>query len=54
VTFVLERLVIFPQTVVITPSDVPEIRLDAVMLAVIVIVLIVFGVQRSKPPAKKK
>jgi hypothetical protein len=54
VTFVLEQLVIFPQTMVITQSEVPEIRLDAVMLAVIVIVLIVFGVQRSKPPAKKK
>lgn len=54
VTFVLERLVRFPQTVTIEPSEVPEIRLDAVMLAVIVIVLIVFGVQRSKPPAKKK
>ncbi len=54
VTFVLQRLVIFPQTVVITPSEVPTVRVDAVMLAVIVIVLIVFGVQRSKPPAKKK
>ncbi len=54
VTFVLERLVVFPQNVVITPSEVPEIRLDAVMLVVIIIVLIVFGVQRSKPPAKKK
>lgn len=54
VTFVLERLVVFPQTVQITPSEVPEIRLDAVMLVVIIIVLIVFGVQRSKPPAKKK
>ena len=54
VTFVLERVMTFPQTVTIEPSEVPEIRLDAVMLAVIVIVLIVFGVQRSKPPAKKK
>ncbi|CAG0935093.1 hypothetical protein TFLX_03918 [Thermoflexales bacterium] len=54
VTFVLDKLVRFPQTVMIEPSEVPEIRLDAVMLAIIVIVLIVFGVQRSKPPAKKK
>lgn len=54
VNFVLDKLIRFPQTVMIEASEVPAIRLDAVMLAVIVIVLIVFGVQRSKPPSKKK
>jgi len=40
--------------VVIEPSDVPRVDVNAVLLVMVLLVLIVFGVQRSKPPAKKK
>lgn len=53
VTFVLDRHVIFPLPVVIEPSDVPQIRVDAPLLVLIILVLIVFGVGRAKPAKKK-
>jgi putative flippase GtrA len=51
--FVLDRLFTFPQTVEITPSDIPPINVNATVLVAVVLVLVVFGIQRSKPPAKK-
>ena len=51
--FVLDRLFTFPQTVEITPSDIPPISVNATVLVAVVLVLVVFGIQRSKPPAKK-
>ena len=53
VTFVLERLVKFPQTVVIEPSQIPQVKVDANVLIVVVLVLIVFGYGRTKTPKKK-
>ena len=53
-TFVIGRHVTFPQALVIQPSDTPPIAVDAPLLVAIIIVLIVFGMQRSKAPAKKK
>ncbi len=52
-TFVLEHLVQFPP-VVIEQGAVPDIKVNAVLLVAVLVVLIVFGVKRSKPPAKKK
>jgi hypothetical protein len=54
VTFVLDRHITFPQQIEIQQSTVPQITVDAPLLVAIVIVLIVFGIQRSKAPAKKK
>lgn len=54
VTFVLTRVMQFPQQIVIEPSEVQPINVDSFLLIALVLVLIVFGVQRSKPPAKKK
>ena len=54
VTFVVTRIMQFPQEITIQPSEVPTISVDAFLLIALVLVLIVFGVQRSKPPAKKK
>jgi hypothetical protein len=54
ITFVIDRHVAFPQALVIQPSTVPQISVDAPLLVAIVMVLIVFGIQRSKAPAKKK
>ena len=51
--FVLDRLFTFPQTVEIAPSDIPPINVNATVLVAVVLVLVVFGIQRSKPPAKK-
>ena len=51
--FVLDRVFTFPQTVEITPSDIPPINVNATVLVAVVLVLVVFGIQRSKPPAKK-
>lgn len=53
VTFVLERLVDFPQTVVIEPSQIPQVKVDANVLIVVVMVLIVFGYGRTKASKKK-
>ena len=53
-TFVIDRHVTFPQALVIVPSAPPQISIDASLLVAIVVVLIIFGRQRSKAPAKKK
>jgi hypothetical protein len=54
ITFVIDRHIVFPQAIKIEPSTVPPITLNAPLLVAIVFVLIVFGLQRSKAPAKKK
>jgi len=51
--FVIDRLFTFPQTVEIAESEFPPISVNATLLVAVVLVLVVFGVQRSKPPAKK-
>jgi hypothetical protein len=53
--FVLDRIFSFPNTqfVEITPSEFPPISINATLLVAVVLVLVVFGIQRSKPPAKK-
>jgi hypothetical protein len=53
-TFVIDRHIVFPQALVIQPSQTPQILLDAPLIVAIVVVLVVFGIQRSKAPAKKK
>jgi hypothetical protein len=53
IRFVLDRIFTFPQTVVIEESPIPTLNIDAFLLIAVVLVLVVFGVQRSKPPAKK-
>jgi hypothetical protein len=52
IRFVLDRVFTFPQTVVIEQSPIPTLNVDAVLLIAVVLVLVVFGVQRSKPPKK--
>lgn len=52
VRFVLDRIFTFPQTVVIEESPIPTINVDAFLLIAVVLVLVVFGVQRSKPSKK--
>jgi hypothetical protein len=52
IRFVLDRIFTFPQTVVIEESPIPAINLDAFLLIAVVLVLVVFGVQRSKPAKK--
>ncbi len=51
--FVIDRLFTFPQTVEVAASDIPPINVNASVLVAVVLVLVVFGIQRSKPPAKK-
>jgi hypothetical protein len=51
--FVIDRLLTFPQTVEIAQSEIPPVTINATVLVVVVLVLVVFGIQRSKPPAKK-
>jgi hypothetical protein len=51
---VIERHIAFPQVIKIDPSTVPQISVDAPLLVAIVLVLIVFGIQRSKTSARKK
>ncbi len=53
--FVLDRVFSFPETqfVEIAPSEFPPISINATLLVAMVLVLVVFGIQRSKPPAKK-
>ncbi|MBI5566534.1 MAG: hypothetical protein HY870_16660 [Chloroflexi bacterium] len=53
-TFAIDRHISFPQQIMIERSEVPQISVDAPLLVAIVMVLIVFGIQRSKAPAKKK
>ncbi len=53
VRFVMDRLFTFPQTVQIAQTDVPPISINATVLVAVVLVLVVFGIQRSKPPTKK-
>ena len=52
IRFVLDRIFTFPQTVVIEASPIPTLNVDAFLLIAVVLVLVVFGVQRSKPPKK--
>jgi hypothetical protein len=52
IRFVLDRIFTFPQTVVIEESPIPTINVDAFLLIAVVLVLVVFGVQRSKPSKK--
>jgi hypothetical protein len=52
IRFVLDRLFTFPQTVVIEESPIPTLNVDSFLLIAVVLVLVVFGVQRSKPPKK--
>ncbi len=54
ITFVIDRHITFPQALLVQPSETPQISVDAPLLVVVVMVLIVFGIQRSKPAAKKK
>ena len=54
ITFVLARHITFPQDISILPSATPQINVDAPLLVAVIVVLIVFGIQRSKAPAKKK
>jgi hypothetical protein len=53
--FVLDRIFSFPdtQTVEIAASEFPPINVNATLLVAVVLVLVVYGIQRSKPPAKK-
>jgi hypothetical protein len=53
IRFVLDRIFTYPQTVTIAPSDIPTINVNATVLVAVVLVLVVFGIQHSKPPAKK-
>ena len=52
--FVLDRIFSFPDTqyVEIAPSEFPPISINATLLVAMVLVLVVFGIQRSKPPKK--
>lgn len=52
--FVINRVFILPQEIKITPTDVPQLTVNLPLILAIVMVLIVFGVQRSRPPARKK
>jgi hypothetical protein len=51
--FVIDRLFTFPQTVEIAGSEIPPINVNATLLVAVVLVLVVYGIQRTKPPAKK-
>ena len=51
--FVIDKVFVFPQTVDIAPSEFPPLSVNASLLVAVVLVLVVFGIQRSKPPAKK-
>lgn len=54
ITYVIDRHLAFPQSITIEPSQTPQISIDAPLLVAVIMVLIVFGIQRSKGPAKKK
>ena len=53
IRFVVDRLFTFPQTVEIAQSEFPPININATLLVAVVLVLVVYGIQRSKPPANK-
>ncbi len=53
IRFAVDRLFKFPQTVEIAQSDIPPLNVNATLLLAMVLVLVVYGVLRSKPPAKK-
>ena len=53
IRFIFDRLFTFPQTVQIAQTDVPPVNINATLLVAVVLVLVVYGIQRSKPPAKK-
>jgi hypothetical protein len=54
ITYVISRHIIFPQAVEITASsDVKQIDLNGPLMVVVVLVIIVFGLQRTRPAAKK-
>ncbi len=53
IRFVVDRLFTFPQTIEIAQSDVPPLNVNASLLLAMVLVLVVYGVLRTKPPAKK-
>jgi hypothetical protein len=51
--YVIDRHFTFPQQVVIVPSEqTPQFTVNGPLIVAIVLVLIVFGVQRSKPKKK--
>ncbi len=52
--YIFSRLFILPQVINITPSEVPQLTVNMPVILALIMVLIVFGVQRSRPPAKKK
>jgi hypothetical protein len=54
--FVLDRIFSFPetQTVEIAASEFPPINVNATLLVAVVLVLVVYGIQRSDKKAKKK
>ncbi len=54
VTFVVDRHVTFPQTVVVEPSTTPQVSIDAPWIVITILVLVVFGVSRAKAGQKKK
>jgi hypothetical protein len=51
--FVIDRVFTFPQAVEIAQSEIPPININATLLLAMVLVLVVYGVLRSRPPAKK-
>ena len=53
IRFIFDRLFTYPQTVEIAQTSVPPININATVLIAVILVLIVFGIERSKPPAKK-
>jgi hypothetical protein len=53
-SYIVSRQFTFPQVIEITSSEVPEFTVNAPLIIAIIVVLIVFGIQRSRPPAKKK
>jgi hypothetical protein len=52
--YIVNRVFVLPASIQITPTDVPQLTVNMPLILAIVMVLIVFGVQRSRPPAKKK
>ncbi|MFN8598298.1 MAG: hypothetical protein U0559_19210 [Anaerolineae bacterium] len=54
ITFVIDRHITFPQALLVQPSETPQISVDAPLIVAVIMVLIVFGIQRSKPAPKKK
>lgn len=52
--YVINRAVSLPANIKITATDVPQLTVNMPLILALVMVLIVFGVQRSRPPAKKR